>query len=116
MLPFRDVLNALDQQHLRRILGEKDEGLESGTTRHLRVSRLASGATFLSEDSLQAFQALSQPNRERLISDVIWRLTCYVEGSITRVPGVDSYSLECGFKVVQSEEKGRDIFCVVKKE
>jgi hypothetical protein len=114
MLRFRDVLNVEDRRHLRLILGESDEEPASGTRRRLRVSHLIRDDTFLAEDSLEAFKALAQSSRERLISDVVWRLTCHVEGSITRVPGAHSLTLEFGFKMVESEREGREAFCVVK--
>jgi hypothetical protein len=115
MLRFRDVLSVDDRRHLRQILGESEEELASGTKRHLRVSHLIGENTYLAEDSLEAFKTLSQSDRERLISDVVWRLTCHVEGSITRQSGLNSFPLECGFRLLPSELESREVFCVVKR-
>jgi len=115
MVPLRDALGPEDLEHLRRILGhEKDQILE-GTRRRVRVDHIATADTYLDDAALEAFKSLSQPDREQLLSDVIWQVTCHVEGSITRMPGVNALGLEFGFRLVQSEREGREVFCVVQK-
>jgi hypothetical protein len=112
---FRDVLNGPDLAHLREILGERQDPTFNETKRRSRVNQIAMDATFISEQALAPFQALDQADRERLISDVVWQVTCYVEGSITRRVG-KSVKLELEFRLVELQEDGKTLFCVEKKE
>ena len=77
------------------------------------MNRITTDDTYVAEQALAAFQALGQGERERLISDVVWQLTCHVEGSITKSPG-KGVPLECGFRMTKILQDGRPIFCVAK--
>ena len=112
---FRDALNAQDRVHLQKVLGACEDPTLSETKRRSRVNDITTGDTYLAVQALEPFQALSQEDRERLISDVVWRVTCHVEGSITR-SGRNGLSLECGFRMMKVVQDGRPIFCVVKKK
>src|SRR5579863_9532044 len=114
MLRLCDVLSVEDRDHLRTILGGKTDPTDIGTKRRLRVSQITIDDTYLADDAVAAFQGLSQPDRECLISELVWRLTCHVEGAITQLPGESSVSLECGFTLMQSVREGREAFCVVR--
>jgi len=112
---LRDVLSPPDLAHWRKILGEEDSSKpHSATQRRLRVSRIVSDDTYLADQAVPAFQALNQGDRERLLSDVVWQVTCYVEGSITQGGAGKKVRLECGFKLVKLQENARVIFCVTK--
>jgi hypothetical protein len=115
MRRLRDVLSPGDLGHLRKILGE-DEVVKqhSETNRRIRVNQIVNGDTYLADQAVPAFQALSQSDRERLLSDVVWQVTCYVEGSITQAGAGKKVRLECGFKMVKLQEADRAIFCVAK--
>jgi hypothetical protein len=110
---FRDPLNEQDLAHLRRILGEQEDPTFSQTKRRSRVNRITMDDTYLADQAVEPFRALSQDDRERLISDVVWRVTCYVEGSITKSPS-GGIKLECGFRLRKIAQDGREAFCVVK--
>ena len=112
---FRDALNGPDLAHLRQILGEREDPTFNETKRRSRVNQIAMEATFLADQALAPFQALSQADRESLISDVVWHVTCYVEGSITTSSG-KAMGLEHGFRLMKMEQNGKLMFCVVKKE
>jgi hypothetical protein len=111
---FRDALNGPDLAHLREILGERQDPTFNETRRRSRVNQIATDATFLADDAVAPFQALSQEDRERLISDVVWQVTCYVEGSITRRLG-KRIPLELDFRLVELERDGKTLFCVEKR-
>ena len=114
MRRLRDVLNARDLEHLRQILGAKETAPDADETqRRSRVKQISTDETYISEQSVEAFQALSQDDRERLLSEIVWRLTCHVEGSITRSPG-KGVPLEAGFRMRLAVQEGRALF-VVKK-
>ena len=106
MIPIGQVLDEGDRRHVRAILG--DPGEKSKAARFLRES------TFLDDGAAASFRALPGAERERLISDLIWRITCHVDGSITSVAGVDSFDLGGGFRAVLSEREGREVFCLVR--
>jgi len=114
MRRLRDVLNPQDLEHLRQILGAKDMAPGSDeTVRRSRVKQISTDETYISDQSVEAFKALSQDDRERLLSEIVWRLTCHVEGSITRSPG-KGVPLESGFRMRLAVQDGRALF-VVKK-
>jgi hypothetical protein len=115
MQRLRDVLNEQDLVHFRRIVGAREDPTFNETKRRSRVNQISTDDTYLADQALEPFKALSQDDRERLISDVVWRVTCYVEGSITRSPG-KGLSLECGFRLTKILQDGRPMFCVGKKE
>jgi hypothetical protein len=114
MRPLRDVLNPMDLEHLRRILGAKESVPDSeDTQRRSRVKKISADETYISDQSVDAFKALSQDDRERLLSEIVWRLTCHVEGSITRSPG-KGVPLESGFRMRLAVQDGRAMFIVKK--
>src|SRR5213079_1457007 len=109
MRRLRDVLNPQDLEHLRRILGGKETASEPDETqRRSRVKQISTDETYISDQSLEAFKALSQDDRERLLSEIVWRLTCHVEGSITRSPG-KGVPLESGFRMRLAVQEGRGL-------
>ena len=112
---LRDVLSPEDLAHWRKILGEEDSSKpHSATQRRIQVSRVVNDDTYLADQAVAGFQALSQVDRERLLSEVVWQLTCYVEGSITQGGAGKKVRLECGFRLVKLQENARVIFCVAK--
>ena len=113
MRRLRDVLIPQDLVHLRQILGGKEEPNPDETMRRSKVKHIATDLTYVSRESVQLFQALTQDERERLLSEIVWRLTCHVEGSITSAPG-KGVALEGGFRIRLAIQDGREIF-VVKK-
>jgi hypothetical protein len=116
MQRLRDSLNALDLAHFHRILGAREDPTFNETTRRSRVHHIANDDTFLADETLKEFQALPQGDRERLISDVVWQLTCHVEGSITNPPGGKGTPLEFGFRLQKIDQNARPVFRVVKKD
>ena len=116
MQRLQTVLNPPDLVHLRTILGEREDPTHSGTKRRHRVNQITADDTYISDQAQEPLRALSQDDRERLLSDVIWQLTCFVEGSITKARGLKGIPLEYGFKMVRIEQDGKPIFCVVKHD
>ena len=113
MRRLRDVLNPQDLTHLRQILGGNEKKDPDETMRRSRVKEFSTDNTYVSATSVEALRALSQEDREKLISEIVWRLTYHVEGSITSAPG-KGVSLEGGFKIRLAMQDGKEIF-VVKK-
>lgn len=112
MIRFTDALSAKDRDHLRRILNASLSTTRTGLKAMSAAGEFLRDATYIDDASLQAWKELAQPERERLISELVWRVTCHVDGSITRVLGVTSYPLGKKFVAVQSEQEGRDILCL----
>ena len=110
---FRDTLNDEDLAHLRRVLGAQEDPTFSETKRRMKVNQLTMDETFLDDAALAPLQALPQADRERLISDVVWRLTCHVEGSTTRGKS-KGHKLEGGFRMMLMVKEGRPIFSITK--
>jgi len=116
MQQLYDVLNKPDLVHWRTILGLAEDPAQSETKRRIRVNQIASTHTAIADQALKPFRALSQNERERLLSDIVWQVTCFVEGSITKAKGKKGIPLEYGFKLVRLEEGDRTTFCVVKHD
>ena len=100
MLRLRDLLTREDRAHLARILAP------SAGKNGPKVERFLADDTFLAEEALEPFKALSQHDRERLLSDLLWRIACHVDGSITKVMGVNVYSLGAEFSAVVAYLEG----------
>ena len=115
MRRLRDALQGTDLTHFRLILGMAGNPDPTQTRRRSTVSRLAMQSTFISDQALAPFQALSQEDRERLLSDVVWQVTCSVEGSITKAPPGKKLQLGHGFHLVEATQDGKTVFCVKKK-
>jgi len=111
---FRDVLSAEDREHVKRILNA--DVAADGETVPRKVDAFLRSNTYIDDGSVGAFKALSQRDRERVISDLIWRATCLVDGSVTSVVGVTTFSLGKGFAAVKSDEDDRDVLCLVREE
>jgi hypothetical protein len=113
MQRFRDSLNEQDLAHLRRVLGEQQDPTFSETKRRMRVNQMSMDDLYVDGGALAALRSLPQPDRESLISDVVWRLTCHVEGSTTQVKS-KGHKLEGGFRMVLMVKEGRVIFSITK--
>ena len=114
MIPFGQVLSEADRRHIRMILDSSVVTDAPGVKARSKVPAFLREHTYMDEGSAQAFQAMEPVEREQLLSDLIWRVTCYLDGSITRVGLVNKYDLGGEFCAVQSEQDGREIFCLVR--
>jgi len=112
MIRFRDALSPKDREHLRRILNSSISVDKPGLKAVSQVSEFLRDDTYISDAAVEPFKELTQPERERMISELVWRVTCHLDGSITRVLGVHAYPLGKQFSAVQSEQDERDIFCL----
>jgi len=112
MTPLRDVLSPLDRDHVRRILNSSISMDRPTLEMASRVNEFLRDDTYITDEAVKAFQELSQPERERMISELIWRVTCHLDGSITRVLGLHAYPLGKKFSALQTEQDDRDIFCL----
>ena len=111
---LRDALQGTDLAHFRLVLGLAGNVDPNETRRRKTVSQLALESTFISDKALAPFLGLAQAERERLLSDVVWQVTCHVEGSITKSPGKKA-PLDHGFHLVEATQDGKTVFCVKKR-
>jgi hypothetical protein len=116
MQRLRDVLGPADLAHLRTILGEREDPTFSETRRRHRVNQIAMDDTYIADQARGPLETLPQDERERLLSDVVWQLTCFVEGSITKGTGTQGILLDYGFKLMRLVQEGKPTFCVVKHD
>ena len=110
------VLGEADKVHLHRVLNETLTTDRAGVEDMSKVPEFIARWTFIGEESIEAFHALKQSRRERLLSELVWRVTCYLDGSVTDVVGVDAYDLGRGFVAVKAEQDGQDILCLNRAE
>ena len=107
MVPFRSVLGDGDREHVRRILFRSVTG-EGETSSVSGVGAFLRDRSYVSQESVIPLQGLAQDERERLISDFVWRVTCYLDGSVTRVQDVENYELSSGFTAVLASHEGKE--------
>ena len=111
MIPFRSVLGDEDREHVRRImLRSATDGGETGMVS--KVGAFLRDRAYFSQESVAPLQALGQEARERLISDFVWRVTCYLDGSITHVEDVDNYDLSSGYTAVLASHEGKEYMTI----
>lgn len=104
--PLRETLGPGDQEHLRSIF---DRGATA-------VEAFLRDRTFLEEPAAAAFRGLGAAERERLLSELVWRLACFLEGSQTATAGTNCYELSSLFSAVVTEEVGGALCTLVLNE
>ncbi len=104
-----------DRDHLRRILNRSIRATVPGMQTMAKVHRFLKQRTYLADKSVPRFQTLPAAQRERILSELVWRLTCFLDGSETSVLGETRYQLGGGFVANQVEVEGKLIFCVAVK-
>lgn len=107
------VLSPSDKEHLRKILNSSISVTPAGLETVAKVHRFLKAHTYIDLPSAPAFQKLPCDERERLLSELLWRLTCYLDGSETAVLGACTYDLGGGFVANQIEQEGTTFFCLV---
>ncbi len=94
-IPLRELLSSGDREHVRNILETRTRST---------LADLLRDRTFVEEQAATAFQALPASERERLLSELIWRATCFLDGSHTATAGMNCYELSNLFSALLSEE------------
>ena len=112
MIPFREVLTPKDQDHIRLILNSSISVTKDDLRTLGKVNEFLRDDTYIGDEAVESWKSQTQADRERLISELIWRITCHLDKSITRVLGVHAYPLGRDFVAVQSEKDERHIFCL----
>jgi hypothetical protein len=108
---LREALSAGDREHIRALLN-------SSITETAQAETISKVAVFLRERTLldaggaDAFRALSPSDREELLSELIWRLTCHLDGSQTATLGINRHALSSAFSAVITDGDGGG-FCTL---
>ncbi len=105
--PLRDLLGPGDREHVRKILETRAESTVAAFLRE---------RTFLEEPAAAAFRGLPAADRERMLSELIWRVTCFLEGSQTATAGTNCYELSGLFSALVSEDVGGALCTLVVNE
>ncbi len=107
------VLGEADRAHLGRLLdGSIPAGAAAQEMRD-RVRSFLGSQVQIAVEATAALARMAPRERERMLSELLWRVTCHLDGSVTRVFGVHTYILGYGFASVVSEQAGRDVFCLI---
>ncbi|MBI2899666.1 MAG: hypothetical protein HYY17_05745 [Planctomycetes bacterium] len=106
-------LTPSDREHLKKILNSSISVTPAGLATVAKVHRFLKEKTYISDRCVPRFRALTPPERERVLSELLWRLTCYLDGSETLTMGASSYDLGGGFAANCVEHHGEHIFCLV---
>ena len=78
-----------------------------------RISKFLGLWVMVDPESADYFQHLENSDREQVLSELNWRITCIVQGSMTAVMGVASYDVGHGFRANLMVENGQDVFILV---
>lgn len=113
MTPLAEVLSPADRIHVRNILNSSITSTAQAETLS-RAAVFLREQTFLAEDILEDFRAQEEVERSRLLSELIWRVTCFLDGSETATLGEDRWRLSSRFAAERSLREGREIFTLVR--
>lgn len=101
MLPLERALDDSDRRHASALLSAREAA---------PAARFLRDRVFIDEAAAEALRALARDERERLISELVWRITCHLDGSVTAVVSPGRYELGAGFAAACVEEGGREAF------
>lgn len=112
MIRITEAMNEKDRAHLRRILQATAPSSIASTQLMEAVEEFVRDFTYVDDAALFAFRDMDQGTRERLLSALVWRITCFIDGSVTSVKGVRAHDVGAGFLAVQARHEGREVFCL----
>ena len=108
---FPDALTPGDREHVRTILnGSLTVAAQAVTVS--RVGAFLRERTVFADGAAELFRAQAAPERERMLSELIWRLTCHLDGSETATLGHNRHPLTAVFTAVITEGDGGGV-CTV---
>ena len=116
MKKLETVLVTSDREHLKKILNSSISLTPTGLDTVAKAQRFLKFRTMIDEKSGPVFQKLSMIERERLLSELVWRVTCYVDNSSTAVLGTTTYELGDGFIANQFVKEDKTYWCLVAKK
>ena len=99
MIPLVQALAPADLLHVARLVRP-----DSPAGRFLR------DRTYVDDESAPPLRSLEAAERETLLSELAWRVTCFLDGSTTQVPGMNEFPLGSGFLAVWRRTAEGDIF------
>lgn len=112
MRSLTEYLDAVDREHLKKILNSSLSVTPAGLENRAKAHRFLQSRTFVDEQSAPVFRKLPSSARESILSELVWRIMCLFDGSITAVLGAVQFKLGNSFVAVWGEEAGSDYFCL----
>ena len=110
---LKQGLSDEDRMHVRKILQSSVTSLRQGE-KLSKVGVFLRERTFFEGGSVEAFKGLDPVVREQILSELIWRVTCVVDGSVTEVQGHRGFPIGPGFRALRSEKGGKDVLCLAR--
>ena len=107
-----DALSPGDRDHLRMILNSSLTAAAQAETIS-RVGAFLREQTVFADGAAERFRAQPAAERERMLSELIWRLTCHLDGSQTATMGMNRHALTADFSAVIAEGAGGGTCTVV---
>ena len=106
------LLATSDRDHLERIFNDSSSVHKPGFDAITKVQHFIKERTTVDEAAATAFQKSAPAERERLLSELVWRLTCFLDGSETAVLGHVTHALGGDFVARQFEKDAKSYVCV----
>jgi len=110
MKPFPRYFSNPDRVLVARLL-RREEGASARDTADRAVEFLRS-STWVSSETGEAFAREPSGLRERILSELLWRILCFLDGSVTTALDQPVLPLEEGYGLSVEEREGRSIFLI----
>ena len=110
-IPLKEGLGVEDRAHVGKILrgNATVPGMEEKLS---EVGVFLRDRTFIRKNAVDAFKQLDVVAREQILSELVWRVTCVLDGSVTEVMGHRWFPIGPGIRALRSEEAGKDFMCL----
>jgi hypothetical protein len=102
---LQDALSAGDREHIRTILNSSLTAAAQVETVS-RVGAFLRERTVFADGAAERFRSQAPAERERMLSELVWRLTCHLDGSQTATLGMNRHALTGDFSAVIAEGPG----------
>jgi hypothetical protein len=111
-LRFSGMLDDEDRLHLGRLLDASIPAGSAAGGMRLGAAVFLETRVWAGEEVAAALGRTGRRERERMLSELVWRVTCHLDESVTRVLGVEAVPLGYGFRLLITVQEGREHFLV----
>ena len=100
-----------DRAHVRKILRGSVTNVGRGKMLS-EVGVFLRDRTYFRKDTVEPFKKLDPVTREQILSELIWRVTCVLDGSVTEVMGQRWFPIGPGIRALRTEQAGKYVMCL----
>lgn len=112
MKPFPPLLNEREKGDVAKALDAKGNPRPESAELTANVRSYFDQRLFIRDEAVAKWKALDDLRRSRVLSEIVWRVTCVLDGSETAVIGQSKFSLGYDLAIALIEQDGRDVMVV----